>query len=148
MSILNRLEEADLLWQQGKKEGAWALVLIAAAATARKRYPKPLGDRQAFTSFIRDIQETIMFGRSPPKPMPTVIFGSISFEDFLYKEMRCYLVHEAELPSSTAISPSKIVDGRLQATLKIGDGNTPHEIPDFWVLHLSQAIREAPENAQ
>ncbi len=146
MSILNRLDEADLLWQQGKKEGAWALVLIAAAATARKRYPKPASDRKAFTTFIRDVQETIMYGRSPAKPMPKIIFGTISIEDLLYQEMRCYLVHEAELPSSTTIAPSKLVDGKLQATLKVGDAGNPHEIPDFWVLHLAQAIREAPEN--
>jgi hypothetical protein len=40
MSIMTRIEDADLLFQLGRKEGALLLVLIAVAATSKKRYPK------------------------------------------------------------------------------------------------------------
>ncbi len=60
MSIKARIEDAEVLWQHGRKEGAWVLALIAAAATSRKRYPKPIKDNEAFKSFIREVLPTFM----------------------------------------------------------------------------------------
>lgn len=147
MGIKERLESAQILWDSDKKEDAWALTLIAAAATARKRYPKPAKDNEAFKAFMHDVLETIIFGRNPSKPMPTIKFGGLNgmtVEELLYNELRCYLIHEAEMPTSVEFSPSEIVDGKLQAELRIGP---PHQIPDFWVLNLMKAVRDAPENA-
>jgi hypothetical protein len=50
MSVKARLEDAVILWDRGRKEGAWALVLVAAAATSRKRYPRPMRDNGASAS--------------------------------------------------------------------------------------------------
>ena len=49
-------EVAGLLFQNGRKEGALMLVLIAVAATSRKRYPKSIisGDGQAFRKFASE----------------------------------------------------------------------------------------------
>jgi hypothetical protein len=145
MSIKERIEEAELLWQQGRKEGAWAVALIAAAATSRKRYPKPIADPQAFKSFIRDVLPTLMYGQQPLQgtPNPRIIFNQTPVEDIIYEHLRCNLVHEAELSKKVVFSKSVIVDGKLQATLAVG---SPNVIPDFWVLHLIKAVREAPEN--
>ena len=59
MSIKARIEDAEILWQHGRKEGAWVLALVAAASTSRKRYPRPMKDSQAFKSFIRDVLPTL-----------------------------------------------------------------------------------------
>ena len=77
MSIADRLEEARLLWSQGRKEGAFIMILIAAAATSRKRYPretlswakkkndgtrKEMEDGEAFKRFILDEMGDIIGG--------------------------------------------------------------------------------------
>ena len=144
MSIKSRIEDAELLWNQGRKEGAWVSALIAAAATSRKRYPRPITDNQAFKSFIRDVLPMLMYGKPlQGTPNPIIIFDQTPVEDIVYEHLRCNLVHEAEPSQLITFSESKIVDGKLQATLAVG---SPNVIPDFWVLHLIKAVREAPEN--
>lgn len=145
MSVKDRIEDAEVLWDQGRREGAWVLALIAAAATSRKRYPRPMPDYEAFKSFIRDVMPTLLQGKSPHgTPNPRVIFGNTPVEDIIYEHLRCNLIHEGEVSQKVAFSESKIVDGKLTATLSVG---SPNVIPDFWVLHLMKAVREAPENA-
>jgi hypothetical protein len=39
MSIENFIKDAELLWKNDRKEGAFIMTLIAVASTARKRYP-------------------------------------------------------------------------------------------------------------
>lgn len=145
MSIKDRIEDAEMLWSQGRKEGAWVQALVAAAATARKRYPKPMPDNEAFKSFIRGYIPTIMYGKPSPKGFDAnIIFGDIPFEDILYKHIRCHLLHEADISELVSFSESKTLDGKLQATLSVGK---PHRLPDFLVLHLIKVIKEVPENA-
>jgi hypothetical protein len=43
MSVRERIEDAKMLWNAGRKEGAFIMILIAVAATARK----PQGPRRA-----------------------------------------------------------------------------------------------------
>ena len=104
MSIKTRIEDTEHLWVHGRKEGAWIQALIAATATARRRYPRPMSDGQSFKSFICDIAHAIMTGETGG-PSPTYIrFYSDNrgdnrkLEDIFYAELRCNLVHEAELP--------------------------------------------------
>ena len=144
MSIKSMIEDAELLWGRGRKEGAWAVALIAAAATSRKRYPKPIRDSEAFKLFIRDVLPTLMFGKLlHGTPNPAIIFDQTPIEEIIYEHLRCNLVHEADLSNQLGFSQSKIVDGKVQATLVVG---SPNMIPDFWVLNLMMAVREAPEN--
>ena len=143
MSIKARLEDAMILWDQGRKEGAWALVLIAAAATSRKRYPRPMRDHESFKRFINDIQGTIVIGEHPSPPMATIMIAGIPVHDIVYEHMRCNLVHEGELHPKVALSESKVMHGMLGAELRAGAVN---ELPDFWVIHLAKAVCLAPEN--
>ena len=76
-------------------------------------------------------------------PNPRIIFDQTPLEDIFYKHLRCNLVHEGEVAPQVAFSESKVVDGELKATLAVG---SPNLIPDFWVLNLMKAVREAPEN--
>ncbi|MBI3947008.1 MAG: hypothetical protein HY321_13875 [Armatimonadetes bacterium] len=173
MSVRDRLLDAKVLWGNDRKEGAWIQVLIAAAATSRERFPDK-GDGAAFRQFIREITPeildstaaaipggiTVIFNGDTPHAGPrrnrpaapdriTVIFNgdtphALPLHDVMYKHLRCYLVHEAQMPPEVRLSNSRVVDGKLVADLR---GGTPLTIPDFWVLHLAKAVADAPENA-
>lgn len=103
MSVRERLEDAILLWKNDRREGAWIQVLIAAAATARQRFPTG-GDGEVFRKFIREVTPTINDATKPPIPGGiTVIFESkvakpMSLDEAFYKHLRCYLLHEAVIP--------------------------------------------------
>jgi hypothetical protein len=145
MSIRARLIDAMILWEHGRKEGAWALVLIATAATSRKRYPKTMmGDRASFSQFIREIQGTIIIGEFPLPPMEPIVIGGVPIEDLIYEHMRNNLVHEAELHPRVVLAKSRVVNGILGAELRLGAVN---EIPDFWVINLAKAVALAAENS-
>lgn len=147
MSIKARIEEAELLWENGHKVGAWILTLIAAAGTSRKRYPRPMKDGEAFKSFIRDVVPTIVLGVPVTSGMRSMRLDlhETPLEDVFYHELRCNLLHEGTLSPNVSFSQSRVgEDGRLQADLVVGP---PNKLPDFWVTHLMQAVREAPENA-
>ena len=61
--MLDRLEDARVLSKVGRLEGAFIEVLIAAAATSRKRYPRDTwGDADAFKNFIYDEMGVITGG--------------------------------------------------------------------------------------
>ena len=63
MSVRDRLEDARILTAAGRKQGAFIQVLIAAAATSRKRYPKnEWDDSESFRNFIYDEMGVITGG--------------------------------------------------------------------------------------
>ena len=154
MSIKTLVEDAEMLWLQNRKQGAWTLALIAAAATARKRYPRPTPDNKAFKSFICDIAKTIVSGDpAQTGPMHFRFYDEDpnvfrTLEDILYEELRCNLVHEGELRDVTfSESVAKTTPGGVlyEGSLSVPPKG-PAVIPDFWVLHLIKAIKAAPEN--
>ena len=133
MSIKARFEDAEVLSKHGRKEGTWELALVAAAATSRKRYTRPIKDNEAFKSVIRDVLPTLFYGKPLlGTPNPRIVFGQTPVEDIIYEHLRCNLVHKGEIAQQIAFSESKVVDGTLQATLAVG---SPNLVPDFWVLH-------------
>lgn len=96
MSIINRVEDALLLWEQGRYEGAFLSALVAVAATARKVYPNK-GDRERFEQFLKQ-----------------GAFARISVEyrgechplyHIFYKWFRCELVHEGAIPIDIEFLP-------------------------------------------
>lgn len=64
MSVNDRIDDARVLYSQGRRQGSLLSVLIAVTATARKRFPlntpsrtdpsKPMGDIEAFTTFLHE----------------------------------------------------------------------------------------------
>jgi hypothetical protein len=150
VSIRTRIEDAESLWAHGRKEGAWVQALIAAAATARRRYPRPMRDNESFKKFICDIAGVITSGNvAAPGPAYFKFYTDNraehrTLEDIFYEELRCNLVHEAEL-KEVGFSESRVEDGRLVASLSVPTKG-PATIPDFWVLHLIAAVKAAPEN--
>ncbi len=149
MSVRERLEDASILWHQGRKHGAWIQVLIAAAATSRRRFPS-LKDGEAFRKLIRQVSRTILSGDPSHSPVEvTVIFNAESPDELpmdrlFYKHLRCNLLHEAMIGPEVVFSESALSEGKLVANFK---GGSPLTIPDHWVLHLAIAIATAAENA-
>ncbi len=109
IGIQARIEDAGVLADNGRLEGALLLLLVAVAATSRKRYPakprknkpkpskpgQPLTDREAFTKFLKDEperwhltkgQDTFVSFRGSAHPI----------EEFLYEYLPCNLVHEGD----------------------------------------------------
>lgn len=149
MSVRERLEDAAILWQQGRKHGAWILVLIAAAATSRCRFPT-LKDGEAFRKFIRQVSRTIISGDPSLSPVEiSFVFNAESPDELpmdrlFYKHLRCNLLHEAMIGPEVLFSESAVSGGQLIANFK---GGSPLTLPDFWVLHLARAVATASENA-
>lgn len=110
MSISNRLVDAKFLYDAGRHEGALLSVLVAAAGTSRKRYPRgtislreptrQMGDGEAFETFMADEMRKI--------GACAVYFNGQcnSAEKVFYKWLRCSLAHEAELPEEICFQPS------------------------------------------
>src|SRR5947208_3584168 len=104
--IKERLKDAHILWQNGRKEGAFIQILIAVAATSRKRYgrkkinprtSKRYRDPEAFTQFILDELEIITGGLRYNVKFPFQGREKVPLCDILYEHLRCPAVHEAEI---------------------------------------------------
>jgi len=92
-----RLEDAKVLYQAGRIEGALLMTLVAVAATSRRRYPrgtkslkdpsKDMGDGETFKTFVRD-----EIWRLVKEHSDTVGYkGGMPIEDFLYTYLRSSL---------------------------------------------------------
>jgi hypothetical protein len=160
LGIRRRIEDARILWQAGRKEGAFGQILIAIAATARKRYPspprgtKPVPDNQrphpgeyardgnAFKTFILDEMEKITGG-----PKYNVAFpfqGQLTpLEDILYEHLRCVLIHEGGMPDSITLTEPVHEEGKTFNVLRLRD---PWGFPEGWVDNLLSLVVQAPEN--
>jgi len=149
MSVKARLEDAAILAANGRMEGALVSVLIATAATSRKRYPKPKKgakstkatetDRGAFEAFVHSVMPII----SRAENYNVKFRGqTIGFESLLYKFVRCELAHEAQLPSDVRFTKGT-EPGHLRVEV------TPNwiSISETIIDNLAAAVRHAPENS-
>jgi hypothetical protein len=120
MSIRNRLEDAELLWKSGRLEGAFVLALVAVSATARRKFPRPIGDQQAFEDFL---------DQGWFKKMHVEYRGELhQIRHIFYKWFRCELIHEGKLPVDVEIIPDS-----KPGVLGIRAGGAPE-----YILHVSQ----------
>lgn len=144
MSVSDRLRDADILWASGRKVGAYLMLLVATAATARKRYPRPVGDKEAFTRFLLDEMDTVVGFKGFRMGMPMGGGKSKMLEELLYEHFRCNLIHEGTMPEEIFLTPSVDARGLSQNVIVHGD---PHGIPENFVLNLRKVVMAAPENA-
>lgn len=143
MTVRNRLEDAQVLATAGRHEGAFVLVLIAAAATSRKRYKRQeWDDGEAFKNFIHDEMGVITGG---PKYGVVIPFQGkdTPLEEILYYHLRCQLVHEGAMPETIVFTEPRTADGTTCHSLNLGD---PFGFPKGWIELLATAIWLAPEN--
>lgn len=138
MSIRNRIEDALLLWENDHLEGAFLNVLVAVAATARRRYPdrNNVSDRESFERFLRDSHRIRLSIEYRDECHPV--------EHIFYKWLRCELVHEGGLPIDIKFMPDA-----EPGTISVRAGGAPDyvlKISHGGFHHLIGAVMQAPEN--
>jgi hypothetical protein len=136
VGVAERVEDAVLLWQNGRHKGALLMALVAVAATARRRYATRarVGDREPFERFLqsaRSVRLDVEF-RGELQPI----------EHIFYKWFRCELVHEGDVPYDIDFIDSEALEvragGAPEYVLKVSNG---------WFNHFIGAVVTAPENA-
>jgi hypothetical protein len=143
-----RIEDAGVLADAGRLEGALLMLLVAVAATSRKRYPpatpskvnagKKMGDAEAFKTFLRDEMWRLMKGADE-----IVEFrgASMRIEDFLYKFLRNELAHEGGLPVDLQPIQNDAVLSMLNPN---GSGVS---FTRLLLARLNDVVWRAPENS-
>jgi hypothetical protein len=136
IGIRDRVHEAHILWEKGRREGAFLLALIAFAATARRRYPK-MKDGEGFEQFFRDSLSARVGVEYRGK--------SHQIEHIFYRWFRCHLVHEGGLPvdiqfmeENTPDAMSFRAGGAPEYVLKIGHG---------WFHYLARTVMMSQESS-
>ena len=92
MSIRGRVEDAQLLWRNGRREGAFLTALVAVTATSRRR----LLDRRTITH--GDAFERFLEAAHLVRLSVDYRGECHPIEHIFYKWFRCELVHEGGLP--------------------------------------------------
>lgn len=143
MSARDRLEDARVLFSAGRQQGAFVAVLVAAAATARKRYPSDeWDDSEAFRNFIYDEMGVITGGPKYGVAFPFQRRLTL-LEDLLYYHLRCQLVHEGSMPETIVFKDPVLVQGKSCNAMHLG---SPLGFPVGWIDRLATAVWLAPEN--
>jgi hypothetical protein len=149
VSITSRLEDAKLLYDSGRHEGALLSVLVAVSGSSRRRYPQGtksikdpsnlMGDAEAFKTFVAAEMQRV--------GACSVLFDGKcnSAEEVFYKWLRCSLAHEAELPRQIAFQPGP---SNCQASICIAPGSPERLVVTHpIVLLIAHVVSTAAENA-
>lgn len=143
MSIRSRLEDATALFSFGRREGAFVQVLIAAAATSRRRYKQDeWDDAESFKNFIYDELGVITNGMKYNVAFPFQ-GRDTPLEDIFYHHLRCQLVHEGAMPATISFTENQEENGAVYSVLRL---ENPLGFPIEWVRSLATAVWLAPEN--
>lgn len=136
MSIAQRVEDAEFLWESGRFEGAFLTALVAFAATARRLRPKGTAtDPQAFQEFFKEqfgSKWTLHFSKD-----------TVPLELLFYKWLRCELLHEGSLPVGLEIDAAD-VQSIFTMTMR---EDLPLSIPGTWYHSLIINVIGHPINA-
>lgn len=133
------VEDAGTLANNGRYEGALLMLLIAVAATARKRYPRgTMSDHKAFTAFLRD-----EIWRLVKEHSDFVVYRgeNLPIEEFLYTYLRCQLVYEGDTPVDLYPMRNKDV-----LTIDYGNGSVIG-FSRLLLTRLNDVVWRAPENS-
>jgi len=136
MSIRKRVEDALLLYQNGRHEGAFLTALVAVAATARREDPdRKMADRECFEAFLDKRRRGIL---------QVEFRGELhTIPHIFYKWFRCELVHEGGLPIDVEFIESE--------ELSLRAGGAPNyilKISHGWIHWLIAAVQEASCNKE
>ncbi|MCH8148501.1 MAG: hypothetical protein IH987_10990 [Planctomycetes bacterium] len=141
MSIRIQLDDARSNLTEGRFVAAMVLYSIAIAAASRKRYPDKR-DGDAFCTFVQDENRMLMPGgetlyipgtepKDPPGEIPEMTLAT-----FLYKYIRCKIVHEAELPTHVTLSRKPFLIRVIGCWVELGD---------HFFAGLHRIVANAPE---
>jgi hypothetical protein len=134
MTIAQRIDDAQFLWQAGRREGAFLTALLAFAATARRALPTG-SDSRAFEELFREQLQsgTSVTFRGEPTPMSRLF----------YKWLRCELVHAGGLPVGLTFDDD---DSHGLFTLTLSD-DYPISISSVYYHSLVLSVVAHPKNA-
>lgn len=129
MTVEARIEEARLLLQLGKLEGAVGMLMVAIAGSSKKVYQRPpFSDNKAFKFFLGGRLRQILMNYNGPFPTQSLI--KIEFkgkhcclEDIIYEYCRNSILHEAAIAPEIEISANEILNPN--ATI-VSNGTTLH----------------------
>lgn len=149
MSIRARVEDAIALFAAGRHEGALLSVLIAIAATSRRRRSettpsvrkpgKAMGDGEAFEAFLADEMVNICRVQN----FNVMFRGKLHrLEHVLYKWHRCELTHKGGLPKDVVFEPQQSPGGMSVAV----DPGKSLRLSHGWLDGLVNAVVNASEN--
>jgi hypothetical protein len=138
MSIRARVEDSLLLWENGRLEGAFLNVLVAVAASSRRRFPdrKTVGDRESFLRFLEGAHSVRLSVEYRGECLPV--------EEIFYKWFRCQLVHEGGLPGDITF----MTDSEPNA-FSVRAGGAPEfilKVSHGWFHHMVDTVVSAFEN--
>jgi hypothetical protein len=150
MSIRDRLKDAKLLADGEHCDGALLSVMVAIAATSRRRYPSDnvQQDKDAITKFLIDEMLVIFAGgdtnfiAGTPRGDPDAWPGRLMpLQEILYEFVRGNLAHGATLPAKV-----EFVDAE-QDFFVIDIDDTRIRLARSIFERLSEVVIFAPENA-
>ena len=113
--VQGRVDDALILWREGRREGAFLLVIVAVVARARQDFPKPMGDAECFRRFIESRFPLRLSVEYEGKLWP--------IEDVFYKWFRCEIVHQGGLPESL-----RLMDNVGPDELSVRAGGAPEKV--------------------
>ena len=99
MSIADRVTECVNKYGANDLDNALIQLCIALDGTAKNEYPrvKKVGER--FRAFVKNNQDIITFFTFNTNTYTDCQFGEYTIEQFIYKVLRCGLLHEGEVSS-------------------------------------------------
>lgn len=99
MPVSDRVMECINKYNANDLDNALIQICIALDGTAKKEYPmvKKVGER--FKTFIKPNQDIITFFTFNTNIFIDCQFGEYTVEQFIYKVLRCGLLHEGEVPA-------------------------------------------------
>jgi hypothetical protein len=135
MGIRSRVEDAELLWREGRAEAALLMALVAASATARRKYPNDK-DGEGFERLLLDARQWRLSLEFRGTQVPV--------ERLLWKWLRCELVHEAGLPVDVSLTPAAPTPD-----LSARAGGAPNyelRLSEAWLHHVLDVVVYDPIN--
>ena len=99
MSVADRVTECINKYNANDLDNALIQLCIALDGTAKNEYPriKKVGER--FKAFIKANQDIITFFTFNTNMFINCQFGQYTIEQFIYKVLRCGLLHDGEVPT-------------------------------------------------
>ena len=139
MSVADRVTECINKYNANDLVNALIQLCIALDGTAKNEYPhmKKVGER--FKAFIKANQDIITFFTFNTNIFVDCEFGEYTIEQFIYKVLRCGLLHEGEVSAMFKFA---------EAGEPISIGGKQWCLPSTFVFGTLLAVIGAPTNAR
>lgn len=139
MSIADRVVECMHKYKTNDLDNALIQVCIALDGTAKREYPKVKKVGERFKAFVNTNQDIISFFTFNGNVCVDCRFGEYTLEHFIYKVLRCGLLHEGEVPAMLKFA---------QPGTAITLSNKQWTLPKTFIFGLLLAVIGAPSNSK